>query len=56
MEDNMNIGILGSGNVGKALATGFIKYGYEVMVGTRSPEKLSAWKEYDPELYHSILL
>lgn len=40
----MKIGILGSGDVGKALANGFIKHGYEVMVGTRTPEKLSAWK------------
>jgi predicted dinucleotide-binding enzyme len=40
----MKVGILGSGDVGKALANGFIKHGYEVMVGTRSPEKLSGWK------------
>lgn len=40
----MKIGILGSGVVGQALASGFIKYGYEVMIGTRSPEKLSEWK------------
>ncbi|OGF54089.1 MAG: hypothetical protein A2Z21_08335 [Candidatus Fraserbacteria bacterium RBG_16_55_9] len=41
----MKIGILGSGVVGQVLANGFIKHGYEVMVGTRSPEKLSGWKE-----------
>jgi len=41
----MKIGILGSGDVGRALANGFIKHGYEAMIGTRSPEKLSAWKE-----------
>jgi len=40
----MKIGILGSGDVGKTLANGFIKHGYEVMIGTRSPEKLSEWK------------
>jgi len=40
----MKIGILGSGDVGKVLANGFIKHGYEVMVGTRSPAKLSEWK------------
>jgi predicted dinucleotide-binding enzyme len=40
----MKVGILGSGVVGQALANGFIKHGNEVMVGTRSPEKLSAWK------------
>ena len=40
----MKIGILGSGMVGQSLAGGFIKYGYEMMIGTRSPEKLSEWK------------
>jgi 8-hydroxy-5-deazaflavin:NADPH oxidoreductase len=41
------IGILGSGDVGKALAIGFLKNGYQVMVGTRSPEKLKEWREKD---------
>jgi predicted dinucleotide-binding enzyme len=41
----MNIGILGSGVVGQALANGFIKHGYDVMVGTRSPAKLTDWKK-----------
>src|SRR3989338_8294579 len=40
----MKIGILGSGVVGQALAGGFLKYGYEVMVGTRSPAKLTECK------------
>jgi hypothetical protein len=40
----MKIGILGSGAVGQALANGFVKHGYDVMIGTRSPEKLSEWK------------
>jgi predicted dinucleotide-binding enzyme len=40
----MKIGILGSGVVGKALARGFIKYGYDVMVGSRKPDKLEDWK------------
>lgn len=39
------IGVLGSGDVGKALANGFLKYGYEVMVGTREPLKLKEWME-----------
>ena len=38
------IGILGSGIVGTTLADGFLKYNYDVMVGTRSPEKLDVWK------------
>jgi predicted dinucleotide-binding enzyme len=47
----MKVGIIGSGVVGKALATGFMKYGYEVMVGSRQPEKLAAWKaEISPNL------
>ena len=38
------IGVLGSGEVGQALAEGFLKHGYEVMRGTREPAKLAAWK------------
>ena len=33
------IGVLGSGVVGRTLADGFLKHGYEVMLGTRDPEK-----------------
>jgi predicted dinucleotide-binding enzyme len=33
------IGILGSGQVGQVLANGFVKYGYEVMIGTNTPGK-----------------
>lgn len=40
----MKVGILGSGIVAQVLASGFIKHGYEVMVGTRSPEKLAQWQ------------
>ena len=39
------IGILGSGNVGKALANGFIKNGYDVMIGTRNTSKLDDWQK-----------
>ena len=38
------IGILGSGMVGKVLGAGFIKHGYEVMIGTRTASKLDDWK------------
>jgi predicted dinucleotide-binding enzyme len=38
------VGILGSGTVAKVLGSGFIKNGYEVMLGTRSPQKLDDWK------------
>jgi predicted dinucleotide-binding enzyme len=39
----MKIGILGSGVVAKALASGFLKYDHAVMFGTRSPAKLADW-------------
>ncbi len=45
----MKIGILGSGDVAKALATGFLKYGYEVMLGTRTPAKLGEWAAQNPK-------
>jgi predicted dinucleotide-binding enzyme len=40
----MKIGILGSGEVAQALGAGFLKHGHAVTLGTRSPEKLAAWK------------
>lgn len=40
----MKIGILGSGNVGHALADGWLNQGHDVMIGTRSPGKLADWK------------
>jgi hypothetical protein len=39
------IAVLGSGQVGQVLADGFLKHGYEVMRGSRSPENLREWKE-----------
>jgi predicted dinucleotide-binding enzyme len=41
----MKIGILGTGDVGKTLANGFIKYNHQVMIGSRTPSKLNEWKE-----------
>jgi hypothetical protein len=38
------VGVIGSGVVGQALANGFIKYGYQVKVGTGDVKKLSEWK------------
>jgi predicted dinucleotide-binding enzyme len=35
----MKIGVIGSGEVGKALAQGFLKHGHQVMVGTQKKEK-----------------
>jgi len=39
------IGVLGSGVVGRTLAEGFLKHGYEVMLGTRDPARgeVPAW-------------
>lgn len=39
----MKIGIIGSGDVAKTLAGGFLGKGFEVKLGTRSPEKLADW-------------
>ena len=39
------IGVIGSGDVGQTLASGFLKYGYEVMIGTRKPESLANWQK-----------
>lgn len=41
----MKIGIIGSGDVGKALAVGFLGTGHEVMIGTRDTKKLDSWKQ-----------
>jgi 8-hydroxy-5-deazaflavin:NADPH oxidoreductase len=35
----MKIGVIGSGEVGRALAKGFLKYGYEVMIGSNNAAK-----------------
>lgn len=40
---NARIGVLGSGDVGRALAAGFIGLGHEVKIGSRDPQKLQAW-------------
>ena len=40
-----NIGIIGSGPVGVALAKGFLKHGYPTMIGSRSEEKRAQLKE-----------
>ena len=45
----MNVGILGSGDVAKALAGGFLKHGHQVVLGTRAPAKLADWAEKNPK-------
>jgi len=41
--EKVKVGVLGSGDVGKVLAGGFLKLGHEVRIGSRSPEKLKEW-------------
>ena len=44
----MNIGVLGSGDVGKTLGAGFLNHGHAVMMGTSNPSKLADWKQTNP--------
>jgi predicted dinucleotide-binding enzyme len=46
----MKIGILGSGHVGRVLATAFIAEGHQAMLGTRnvSKEEVIKWKKENP--------
>lgn len=37
----MNVGVLGSGDVGKSFARAFVALGHQVKIGSRSPEKLA---------------
>lgn len=41
----VNVGILGSGDVGRALAAGFAGLGHDVKIGSRDPGKLADWAE-----------
>lgn len=42
------IGIIGSGDVAKALGTGFLKHGFDVRLGTRDSSKLADWAKANP--------
>lgn len=39
----VRVGVLGSGDVGRALAAGFAGLGHDVKVGSRDPQKLADW-------------
>ena len=39
----MKVGVLGSGDVAKVLAAGFMKHGHQVKIGSRTPAKLADW-------------
>ena len=45
----MNIGVIGSGDVAKTLAAGFLKHGHEVTVGTREAGKLADFAKANPK-------
>jgi 8-hydroxy-5-deazaflavin:NADPH oxidoreductase len=44
----MKVGVLGTGDVAKTLAAGFLKHGHSVTMGTRSPAKLAEWQKENP--------
>lgn len=41
----VRVGVLGSGDVGRVLAAGFVGLGHDVKIGSRSPEKLQQWAD-----------
>ena len=45
----MKVGVLGSGDVAKVLASGFLKHRHDVMVGTRTLSKLADWAKQNPK-------
>lgn len=45
----MKVGVLGSGTVAATLASGFLKHGHEVVLGSRTPEKLKGWAAENPK-------
>lgn len=45
----MKVGVLGSGGVAQTLAGGFLKHGYETMVGSRDTPKLADWNRANPQ-------
>ena len=51
----MKIGIIGSGDVGRKLADGFIELGKQVRIGSRDPNqsKITEWiDKHDKEKHH----
>ena len=47
-ETRMKIGVLGSGVVATVLASGFLKHGHQVALGSRTPDKLADWAAKNP--------
>jgi len=46
----MKVGVLGSGDVAKSLAEGFIRHGHQVTIGTRDAAKLAEWQRSNPKV------
>jgi 8-hydroxy-5-deazaflavin:NADPH oxidoreductase len=44
MTQPLQIGVLGSGPAGRTLAAGFLSHGHPIMIGSREPAKLDAWR------------
>jgi len=44
----MKVGVLGSGDVAKVLASGFLKHGHAVKIGSRTAGKLADWAAQNP--------
>lgn len=44
----MKAGVLGSGDVAKALAAGLVSHGHQVKIGSRTPAKLAGWVAENP--------
>ncbi len=44
----MKVGILGSGDVARTLASGFLKHGHQVTLCSRTPDKLADWAAKNP--------
>ena len=45
----MKVGVLGSGDVAKSLAEGFVKHGHQTMIGTRDSAKMAEWQRSNPK-------
>lgn len=52
MSAKEKVGVLGSGEVGKQLAAGFARHGYEVTIGSRDPAKLEKWAKESSAKVH----
>jgi hypothetical protein len=48
LEAGVKVGVLGSGDVAKTLASGFLKHGHDVTLGSRTPDKLKDWVAANP--------